>query len=67
METEADPIGEGLIEYSNKNSNKTIATITHEGAFVAIVVLISITTCILSDAYVCGANPFIQTFCYSIG
>lgn len=36
---------------TNKNNNKTIATIAHDGAFVAIAVQIGITTCSLSNAY----------------
>ena len=41
---------------TNKNNNKTIATITHDGAFVAIVVQIGITTCSLPNAYVIKAK-----------
>ena len=36
---------------TNKNNNKTIAPIAHDGAFVAIAVQIGITTCSLSNAY----------------
>ena len=36
---------------TNKNNNTTIATIAHDGAFVAIAVQIGITTCSLSNAY----------------